>query len=218
MQAVSLQVHSAQTEIHPTLDGLLHRHFDHAWRQPVHAASVIAFDRLRTLIDSEPRLIVLDSGCGNGQSTLLLSQRHPDCWVIGVDQSALRLQRLAPDGVAQHGNAVLLRAELATFWRLFVAAGYSAARHYLLYPNPWPKPAQVMRRWHGHPVFPDLLRTARAFELRTNWRVYADEFAHALKFAGRETSLKAVQDEVPMTPFERKYRDSGHALWQVTTV
>ncbi len=162
------------------------------------------------------RDIIMDSGCGTGDSTLALAACFPECWVIGIDQSAARLRRHAPDGFAVRGNTVIVRAELASFWRLFNTAGLRACRHYLLYPNPWPKAAQLGRRWQGHPVFFDLLHTADRIELRSNWQVYVEEFALALRFAGLDDArAESYAAELPLTPFERKYRDSGHALWRV---
>ena len=147
-----------------------------------------------------------------------LAVQFPQHCVIGIDQSAARLQRHAPQGIARLGNAIVLRAELASFWRLFVAAGWHAERHFLLYPNPWPKAAQLGRRWHGHPVFPSLMRTAQSFELRSNWRVYAEEFGFALGYAGcPDVLIESFDCNEPLTPFERKYRDSGHVLWRVAT-
>ncbi len=172
--------------------------------------------RVQATLGTETRDLIVDSGCGTGDSTLALAACYPQCWVIGIDQSAARLRRYAPEGFAVRGNAVIVRAELASFWRLFNAAGLHARRHYLLYPNPWPKAAQVGRRWQGHPVFFDLLRTADCIELRSNWQVYVEEFALALRFAGLDDArAEPYAAELPLTPFERKYRDSGHALWRV---
>jgi tRNA (guanine-N7-)-methyltransferase len=204
--------------LHPRLHETLLRHGRSEWQQPLHAPTRHAFEQLRIMLADNPTLILLDSGCGTGESTLRLAALHPAHCVIGVDQSAVRLARLAAKGIARYGNAVLLRAELSSFWRLFVAAGWRAERHYLLYPNPWPKAAHLARRWHGHPVFPTLLGTARSFELRSNWQVYAEEFAFALNLlGGSPASVEAFVCEQPLTPFERKYCASGHALWRVRT-
>jgi hypothetical protein len=108
-------------------------------------------------------------------------------------------------------------AELSSFWRLLQAAEWPVSHQYLLYPNPWPKPGQLQRRWHGHPVFPTLLATGGWLELRSNWPVYVDEFSLALQTLGEAPG--AVQTLTPdpdaLTPFERKYTASGHTLWQV---
>ena len=137
---------------------------------------------------------------------------HPQAHVLGVDQSAERLAR-APE---LPDNARLLRAELADFWRLLLAAGWSVEQHYLFYPNPWPKAAHLRRRWHAHPVFPALLAIGGRLEMRTNFPIYAEEFARALRCSGHaDASLLQLRVEEPVSPFERKYRDSGHPLFQV---
>ena len=133
-----------------------------------------------------------------------------------VDKSAARLaigRREIDQGTAP-GNAVLMRCELVDFWQLAAAAGLRCERQYLLYPNPWPKPDQFMRRWHAHPVLPALIALGGRIELRTNWRVYAGEFAEALRLAGHEARLEEFVADDPLTPFERKYTASGHVLWR----
>ncbi|MGY6588586.1 MAG: tRNA (guanine(46)-N(7))-methyltransferase TrmB [Wenzhouxiangella sp.] len=175
------------------------------------AFSVPAFRQITPFAESAARLII-DAGCGTGHSTRALALADPLAHVIGVDQSADRLSR-APD---LPDNARLLRAELADFWRLLLAAGWPVEQHYLFYPNPWPKPAHLKRRWHAHPVFPCLLAIGGRLELRTNFLLYAKEFQQALHYSGHaDASLLQLPVEEPVSPFERKYRDSGHPLYQV---
>jgi len=98
---------------------------------------------------------------------------------------------------------------------LLLADGIQLDRHFLLYPNPWPKIGHLSRRWHGHAVFPDLLALGGTLELRTNWRIYADEFAWAVaRVSGCDAAVAAYETDAPLTPFERKYRDSGQTLWR----
>jgi tRNA G46 methylase TrmB len=178
---------------------------------------VDAFEALTRQIPIEGQKIVLDSGCGNGDSTRLIGACYPDCLVIGVDKSVARLQKVTA-GLFPHreGNVVWLRAELASFWQLAFQAGWKLHRHFLLYPNPWPKPGQLMRRWHGHPVFPTLLRLGGCLEMRCNWEIYAREFGAAVKIAsGYEPQITRLTDSAVTTPFERKYRNSGHSLFSV---
>ncbi len=188
------------------------RHLRHPWQSPIRGYSRRAFDKLAESLESGMPL-VLDSGCGTGASTALLASRHADSLVIGVDKSAARLARAT--GVPD--NARLVRAELADFWRLAGQAGWRLAHHYLLYPNPWPKPGHLQRRWHAHPAFPDLLTLSGRLELRSNFELYVDEFARALALAGvDDVNVVSFSADEPISPFERKYARSGHRLFRLT--
>ena len=89
-------------------------------------------------------------------------------------------------------------------------------KHYLLYPNPWPKSAHLGRRWHGAPVFPAILKIAEKLEMRSNWRLYLEEFRMALALAGVDSEIEAFQPDTYLTPFERKYHQSQQKLWRLT--
>ena len=202
---------TSQADIHPRLEMLLRRHRATPWQAPLRQFSLSAFKRAETFIGNHPHL-VLDSGCGTGHSTAWLANALPHALVIGIDQSADRLSR-AP---ALPDNALLIRAELADFWRLAREAQWPVERHYLLYPNPWPKPAHVQRRWHGHPVFPMLLDLGGRLELRTNFLLYAEEFVWALTASGHaDAQVLRLPTGEPVSAFERKYQNSGHPLYQV---
>jgi len=202
---------SSQTAVHDRLDAVVRRHLVSVWRQPVRTHSRIAFEKVRVRAEGS-RPLVFDSGCGTGQSTVGLARQHPDALVIGIDKSAHRLAR-APD---LPENAVLIRAELVDFWRLSAAAGWTLSAHYLLYPNPWPKPMHLKRRWHGHPVFPSLLALGGRLELRSNFRIYVDEFRRALELAGVDAEeMVSFRPDEPISPFEAKYLASGHDLYRL---
>src|SRR5690606_34846940 len=100
-------------------------------------------------------------------------------------------------------------------WRLLLQEKIHPVRHYILYPNPWPKIGHLARRWHGHAVFPTIVALGGVLECRSNWQIYIDEFAAALtQVSDIPTHCEAFIAEQPITPFERKYRDSGHVLWR----
>jgi len=109
-----------------------------------------------------------------------------------------------------------VRADLVDYWRLCAEAGLRLARHYILYPNPWPKIGHLGRRWHAHPVFPFIPQLGGVLECRSNWQVYIEEFSVALgRLTGDAAPWEAFEAPVPLTPFERKYRDSGQTLYRV---
>ena len=217
-QGESSPVISSQTGVHPRLEQVVRKHLGAPWRQPMHPPTVKAFEAVEEFIAERGQAgLILDSGCGTGSSTKKLAQRFPASLVIGVDQSNYRLSKQeGPQQSLRAGNVLLVRAELESLWRLALAAGWRLDRHYLLYPNPWPKPAHLLRRWHAHPVFPALLALGGVLEMRCNWEIYAGEFSAGLKLAtGLDAPPRALDPETPLSEFEAKYRASGHDLFSV---
>lgn len=215
MYANSREVRSAQTGPHEQLAALVLRHRDHPFRKPVSPWNQAAFDQAMQAWGGQLPLI-LDAGCGVGWSSLQLARRYPDHFVLGVDQSEDRLSRGKPGDEDWPANLHFARADLVDFWRLLHAGGVRLARHYILYPNPWPKIGHLARRWHGHAVFPELLALGGVLESRSNWRIYLEEMALALQLlSGREAQIAQIAAAEPLTLFERKYRDSGQPLYQL---
>lgn len=208
---------SAQQGVHERLAELVARHLAEPFRKPITDYNREAFEASLAGWDRKAPLI-LDAGCGVGHSTIQLARAFADHWVIGVDQSQDRLSRRKPYPEAMlPTNMVFVRADLVDYWRLVHAAGLRLARHYILYPNPWPKIGHLSRRWHAHPVFPFIPQLGGVLECRSNWSVYIAEFAQALELAlGREVGWEAFEAPSPLTPFERKYRDSGQTLYRLT--
>ena len=211
---------SAQHDVHEGLRMRVERHLREPFRKPIADYNREAFELSLAGWNGHASLI-LDAGCGVGHSTIELARQYPDHWVIGVDQSIARLTRRKPyPDALMPQNLVFVRADLVDYWRLLGEAGLHLDRHYLLYPNPWPKVGHLARRWHAHPVFPHILKLGGLLECRTNWLVYASEFAFALDIAlaatGPTATLETFSAERPLTPFERKYRDSGQMLYRVS--
>jgi tRNA G46 methylase TrmB len=214
----SAPVSSNQAGPHARLEETVLRHYRNAWCEPLHKPSQLAFEELQSLLNPrEPDRLILDSGCGTGTSTLALAELHPGSMVIGIDRSAARLRRIPGGSLAiRKGNCIWLRSRLETFWRLAYGAQWRVEKNYLLYPNPWPKSEQLKKRWHAHPVFPIVLALSGTIELRSNWRIYAEEFAAAMAFSGRSSAgVERFNPEYPISPFEKKYVASGHQLWRV---
>lgn len=214
MQQSSRPVTSNQSGPHHDLARRVSRGLAHPLRKPIAAHTQRAFDAAAEWRAAQPGRLILDAGCGVGLSTRRLAEQFPDHAVIGIDRSDDRLTR-------SHGelpaNARLVRADLVDFWRLAHLAGWSPERHYLLYPNPYPKASHLKMRWHGHPVFPTLLALGGLVEVRSNWRLYVDEFALAVaQVTGQQAEVSEwAPDGDYLTPFEAKYHQSGQALWRL---
>lgn len=215
MEGNSRFIESAQDGPHRDLEDLVRRHIAHPFRKPILdynrealAAALAARDAWNPAAP-----LILDAGCGVGWSTLRIAADFPDHFVIGVDQSSDRIARGKPEKLPE--NAVLIRADLVDFWRLLAESGIRLARHYNLYPNPWPKIGHLARRWHGHAVFPVWRELGGVLECRSNWSIYIEEMAQALRLmTGQPVAAEPYATDDPMTPFERKYLASGHGLWR----
>ena len=154
--------------------------------------------------------MVLDSGCGTGVSTVKLAEQFPNDLIVGIDQSDYRLSKSK-----NKKNVLFFRANLIDIWSLMEKNNCKVDQHYLLYPNPWPKKKHLQRRWHGHPIFPALLKLGGKLELRSNWKTYVDEFAKAVEIiTGDSRPVEPVKLSEAITPFEKKYQDSGQDLYR----
>jgi len=216
MHNPSRSVCSNQEDLHPDLMTLLQRHRQHPFRKPISSHTHDAFARFFFEHKGDRRSFILDSGCGVGWSTRNLAALYPDHLVLGIDKSAVRLDKAVKNTQPAETNVLFIRADLVDFWRLLHLHGVSISRHYLLYPNPWPKRKDVMKRFHAHPVFFELLQISIHLELRSNWGLYAREFAWAVNFAtGRQFQVETFRPQEPISPFEKKYCRSGQALYRL---
>lgn len=215
MQGNSRPVSSNQAEADfAKLDTLLHRYHNSEFKKPIPDFIRQQFHIVDELVSTASLPLVLDSGCGNGSSTRNLAKQYPDKLILGIDKSAVRLGLTSHEGnLIQVDNYLLLRCNLIDFWRLAAEANWQLHSHYLLYPNPWPKLKHYQRRWYAHPVLACLLELGGKLEVRSNWAVYIEEFAHAINNAGYAVSIQPLSEPSrPVSPFETKYLNSGHTL------
>lgn len=182
------------------------------WQRPLADHSVAAFASVRHSVESSARPLIIDSCCGTGDSTRRLAEIFPDALVVGIDKSAHRLARHAGSSAT---NYLMVRADVNDFWRLACDADWRPAKHYLLYPNPYPKASQFRKRWYGSPAFPTLIKLGGLLTIRTNWWVYAQELALALNDYGFLAQNKRVIDQPPISAFEKKYKQRGDDLYEV---
>lgn len=233
-------VTSNQIDIYKNLEAVVRKYAATTFLRPVADHTREAFENacefVQTFYGTDAAgcfEVVLDSGCGTGESTIHLARKFPNVPVIGVDKSAVRLSKAgngrqlevaAGNSCDIPANAFWVRAELLDFWRLALekvnAGEWKILHHALYYPNPWPKESEATRRFHLHPIFPTLLRLSPVTELRTNWEIYAREFKEAVRIASDCLSLNvhvecaAFNPENPETAFERKYKEARQQLWR----
>ena len=218
-----------QADIYDKLEEAVRKYASTEYLRPIADHTRTAFAEAEKFVlnfyeQKIPYKVILDSGCGTGESTLNIALTNPGIPVIGIDKSAVRLTKAggAGNGTATFPqNAFLVRAELLDFWRLALekvkAGQWHIPYHALYYPNPWPKQSEATRRFHLHPIFPTLLQLGDAIELRTNWEIYAREFAEAARIAAPDRTIARgpFDPERPVTAFERKYKEARQQLWRV---
>lgn len=215
----SKEIVTNQTDVHEKLADVVNKHLAHEFKKPIEAHTLAAFNEVNERISAFEGEIILDACCGVGQSTRLLAKQNPDAFVIGVDKSANRLERNIDDHLTTDltdvTNYCLIRADLNDFYRLIQKANWAVSRHFILYPNPWPKSKHLQRRWHGSAVFPNIIQTGKRIELRSNWRLYLEEFLAASQIAGRKGEITSLTVTEPLTPFEAKFTASQQTCWQL---
>jgi tRNA G46 methylase TrmB len=198
---------------------VVQKHLEHPFRKPLSEHTQTAFDEIKPLVEThlaKNQPLIFDSCCGTAMSTRIIAEDNPEALVIGIDRSKVRLGKEYNADFPE--NAITVQAECGDFWILAQAQGWKLTKHSIFYPNPYPKSKHLKRRWHGHPAFPALLALGGELELRTNWKVYVDEFSLAVGFAidkvGLYEYIEAFQSNIPMTLFEKKYQESQQELYR----
>jgi len=219
------RITDAQQGIHKNLEQVVKKHFNNLHKKPISQHTQTAFDEIKLNVESHLKLeqpLIFDSCCGTAMSSQIIASKNPDALVIGIDRSTVRLAKEANAKIPN--NLILIQAECADFWKLALEAGWKLQKHFLLYPNPYPKSKHLKRRWHGHPAFPDLLALIDengSLELRSNWKVYIDEFCSAVGFIENNNICKGVetfQTNSPLTLFEKKYQEDEQELYRCKVV
>jgi tRNA G46 methylase TrmB len=203
-----------QTGVHVNLNKVVKKYLANTSQKPFSEHTLVAKNAIKDWLGDWQGELIFDSCCGVGESTARIAQLHPHAKVIGIDKSAARIDKHS-SYAADSTNYLIIRADLNDLWRLAVLEGWRLSKHYLLYPNPYPKSSQLQNRWYASSAFPDLLKLGGLLEVRSNWQLYIEEFAIALKLADVEAKVEPYTAAEAITPFERKYWGSGQNSWQL---
>lgn len=214
MQQQARSISTNQTGIHQNLHKVVSRQLANSTQKPISAHTQQAFLAAINWLGDWQGDLILDSCCGVGESTVNIALAHPNARVIGIDKSALRTDKHASYARTLK-NYLVLRADLNDFLRLLVLQNKKLVKHYLLYPNPYPKSAHLQRRWYATSALNDILKLGGTLEVRSNWQLYIQEFSAALKIANINNQINVFESDKAITPFERKYWESGQSSWQL---
>ncbi len=183
-------------------------------QRPLSTHTQQAFEEVIDWLGKWQGELILDSCCGVGESTVNIARAHPNARVIGIDKSALRTDKHSSYASTLQ-NYLVLRADLNDFLRLLVTSDKKLTKHYLLYPNPYPKSAHLQRRWYATSALKDILKLGGLLEVRSNWQLYIEEFSAALDIVNVKNQVTLFESNKAITPFERKYWQSGQSSWQL---
>lgn len=164
--------------------------------------------------------LILDAGCGVGESTYHLASMHKDSFILGVDKSIDRIERKNFFKKELPPNMGLITADMQSVWPLLLKMKkdreINLKKQYILYPNPWPKKKALKKRWHANPMITFILDLDTPIELRSNWRQYLEEFKYvATGLSKLKGDIEELKGDNWITPFERKYSNSGQVNFKL---
>lgn len=214
MQQKSRSITTNQNGIHQNLHKVVNRQLANISQKPLSAHTEQAFQQAIHWLGDWQGELILDSCCGVGESTVNIAKAHPNARVIGIDKSALRTNKHQAYA-STSPNYIVLRADLNDFLSLLVQNDKKLTKHYLLYPNPYPKSAHLQRRWYATAALKDIIKLGGILEVRSNWQLYVQEFSAALAIANINSEVAVFLNNKAITPFERKYWKSGQSSWQL---
>lgn len=170
--------------------------------------------------------LVLEIGCGMGETTALIAQMHPEvdflgCEVFsaGVGALAKRLDEMMLKNVRiiQHDAVEVVKDMIALD---------SLSGVHIFFPDPWRKARHHKRRLVAQPFIHDLVQRIRPggyIHCATDWENYAEQMLEVLQ---NEPLLENLHDgyspvmanpitERPMTKFHARGERLGHGVWDL---
>lgn len=225
MESSPREITTNQLGIHEDLTDIVNKYRHSEFKKPIAEHTQETFEGVVEWLGNWQGGVIIDACCGVGESSIVLAQQHPNAKVIGIDKSAVRLNKYThykrQTNHNSSDNVRVFQADLNDFWRLMAeylkTAKWNISKQCLFYPNPYPKKAQVQKRWHGSPAFIALLGCSTNIEVRSNWLTYLEEFQQALNIHGVKSQIYPING-APITPFERKYTESGQPCWRLHTL
>ena len=159
--------------------------------------------------------IILDSCCGTGDSSFYLQKGlKKNEILVAIDKSPFKLRKAI--NKMRDKRIFFIRGNVLDLWSGLYLEKVSIKKHYLLYPNPWPKQKHMKKRWYAHAILPTMLKFTKELEVRTNWYTYATECLEALTYyEGLRTEINEIRPVHPISAFEKKYFFSSNKLYRV---
>lgn len=170
--------------------------------------------------------LVLEIGCGMGETTAAIAQLHPEVnylgcevFMAGVGALAKRLDEMQLDNVRiVHHDAVEVVRDMI--------AENSLDGVHIYFPDPWRKARHHKRRLVAQPfihLLASRIKPGGYIHCATDWENYAEQMIEVLE---SEELLKNMHDgfspvmanpisERPMTKFHARGERLGHGVWDL---
>lgn len=170
--------------------------------------------------------LVLEIGCGMGETTAAIAQAHPEvdfigCEVFsaGVGALAIRLDEM------QLTNVRIIQHDAVEVVKNMLAEEMLDGIH-IYFPDPWRKARHHKRRLVAQPFIHELVKHLRVggyIHCATDWENYSEQMFEVLS---QEPLLKNMHDgfspvmanpitERPMTKFHARGERLGHGVWDL---
>jgi len=166
--------------------------------------------------------VVLEIGCGMGETTAAVAQAQPGVDFIGVEVHrpgvGSLLKRVAELGL---GNVRVIAHDAVEVVAHMIPMDSLAGVH-VFFPDPWPKKRHHKRRLLKPAFVHELalrLRGGGVLHVATDWEDYADEILATLSqeplLANLSEAYAARPVTRPQTKFETRGLALGHRVWDV---
>ena len=154
--------------------------------------------------------IILEVGCGMGDSLFEMCQAYPDFYFIGVEIYEPGLVKLARRMFKQPlNNLLIIQGDIID--RLNLIPSKALSRIHVFFPDPWPKIRHYKRRLHRGNFFQKcelVLKTGGRMHLATD----VPEYAHDWIKHAPMTWIKCEDDVWIMNRKHTKYEARGENL------
>ena len=166
--------------------------------------------------------VVLEIGCGMGETTVAIAQAHPDVDFVGVEVHTPGVGSLLKRA-AEHDlrNLRVIAHDAVEVVSTMIPAASLGGVH-VFFPDPWPKKRHHKRRLLKPAFVHELaLRLNRdgVLHVATDWRDYAEEALQTLTGESllENTAAGFAQRPAtrPLTKFEARGLELGHDVWDL---
>lgn len=166
--------------------------------------------------------VVLEIGCGMGETTAAIAYARRDTDFLGVEVHAPGVGSLLQHAAAlELSNLRVIRHDAVEVVATMIRPAALAGVH-VFFPDPWPKKRHHKRRLLKSPFVRELalrLRPRGILHVATDWEDYAEEILVALEaeplLANTADRFAQRPDYRPLTKFETRGLALGHGVWDL---